>query len=74
MGFSRVHYTAVVDSEKERLTVVMFCRPDSEKEIKPIDKLVNESRSMLYKPVKDYGGLYFKYSIQGIRPIDAFKI
>ncbi|KEH36374.1 putative codeine 3-O-demethylase [Medicago truncatula] len=69
---SPVH-RAVVDSEKERLTVVMTCRPNSEKEVKPIDKLVNESRPVLYKTVKDYAILYPKISPYG-RPIDQCKI
>ncbi|KHN20035.1 Codeine O-demethylase [Glycine soja] len=32
----------VINKKKERLTVAIFCVPDSEKEIKPVDKLVNE--------------------------------
>lgn len=38
---SPVH-RVVINKAKERLTVAMFCVPDSEKEIKPVDKLVNE--------------------------------
>jgi isopenicillin N synthase-like dioxygenase len=67
-------HRAVVNPEKERLTVAMFCRPDLEKEIKPVDKLVNESKPILYKPVKDYSKKFFQYYQQGKRPIEAFKI
>nr|KYP64930.1 Protein SRG1 [Cajanus cajan] len=71
--WSPVH-RAVIDAEKERLTVAMFCTPDSEKEIKPVDKLVNESRPVLYRPVKNYPEIYNQYYQQGIRPIEASKI
>ncbi|CAI8600386.1 unnamed protein product [Vicia faba] len=70
---SPVH-RVVTNAEKERLTVAMFCIPDSEKEIKPVEKLVNESRPILYRPVKDYVGIYFQYYQQGKRPIEASKI
>ncbi|XP_061368359.1 protein SRG1-like [Gastrolobium bilobum] len=70
---SPVH-RAVINAEKERLTVAMFCIPDSEKEIKPVDKLVNESRPTLYRPVKNYTKIYFQYYQQGKRPIEASKI
>ncbi|KAF2318123.1 hypothetical protein GH714_041474 [Hevea brasiliensis] len=50
---SPVH-RVVTNSEKERITVAVFCIPDSDKEIKPADALVNETRPRLYKNVKDY--------------------
>ncbi|XP_027904050.1 codeine O-demethylase-like [Vigna unguiculata] len=67
-------HRAVVNAEKERLTVAMFLVPDSEKEIKPVDKLVKESRTALYKPVKNYVEIYLQYYQQGKRAIEAFKI
>ncbi|KAK7352075.1 hypothetical protein VNO80_17491 [Phaseolus coccineus] len=67
-------HRAVVNAEKERLTAAMFFHPDSEKEIKPVDKLVNESRPVLYKPTKNYVDLYFQNYQQGKRAIEAFKI
>lgn len=67
-------HRAVINSEKERLTVAMFCLTDSEKEIKPVEKLVNESRPTLYRPVKNYSEIYFQYYHQGKRPIEASKI
>ncbi|XP_020218690.1 protein SRG1 [Cajanus cajan] len=70
---SPVH-RAVINAENERLTVAMFCTPDPEKEIKPLDKLVNESRPALYRPVKKYTEIYFQYYQQGRRPIEASRI
>ncbi|RDX66271.1 Flavanone 3-dioxygenase 2, partial [Mucuna pruriens] len=60
---SPVH-RVVTNKEKERLTAAMFCVPDSEKEIKPLDELVNDSRPILYRP----------YYQQGRRPMEASKI
>ncbi|PNY08682.1 codeine O-demethylase-like [Trifolium pratense] len=70
---SPVH-RVVTNAEKERLTVATFCIPDSEKEIKPVDKLVNESRPILYRPVKNFVDIYFQYYQKGRRPIEASKI
>ncbi|KAJ7957698.1 2-oxoglutarate (2OG) and Fe(II)-dependent oxygenase superfamily protein [Quillaja saponaria] len=70
---SPVH-RVVTNSEKERSTVAVFCIPEPEKEIGPIDKLVNESRPRLYKTVKSYVEIYFEHYQQGKRPIDAAKI
>ncbi|KAK7255201.1 hypothetical protein RIF29_28605 [Crotalaria pallida] len=73
MFHSPVH-RVVTNAEKERLTIATFCIPDPEKEIKPLDKLVNESRPILYRPVKHYTEIYFQYYQQGKRPIEASKI
>ncbi|KAK2446787.1 2-oxoglutarate (2OG) and Fe(II)-dependent oxygenase superfamily protein [Trifolium repens] len=70
---SPVH-RVVTNAEKERLTVATFCIPDSEKEIKPVDKLVNESRPINYRPVKNFVDIYFQYYQKGRRPIEASKI
>ncbi|CAJ1973036.1 unnamed protein product [Sphenostylis stenocarpa] len=67
-------HRAVINAEKARLTVAMFFLPDSGKEIKPVDKLVNESRPVLYRTVKNYVGIYFQHYQQGKRAIEASKI
>ncbi|XP_047152975.1 2-oxoglutarate-dependent dioxygenase 11-like [Vigna umbellata] len=70
---SPVH-RVVINKEKERLTAAMFCIPDPEKVIKPLDKLVDETRPILYRPVKNYVEIYFQYYQQGKRPMEASKI
>jgi isopenicillin N synthase-like dioxygenase len=64
-------HRAVINAEKERLTVAIFCIPDPEKEIKPIYKLENESRPILYRPVKNHVDIYFQYYQQGKRAIEV---
>jgi len=70
---SLVHRVAT-NSERERITLVVFCIPELEIEIEPVDGLVNESTPRLYKKVKNYVDIYFQYYQQGKRPIDAAKI
>ncbi|KAK7310602.1 hypothetical protein RJT34_08203 [Clitoria ternatea] len=67
-------HRVVTNAEKERITLAMFCTPDSERVIKPVDKLVNESRPVLYRPVINYPDIFFQYYQQGRRPIEASKI
>jgi len=70
---SPVH-RVMTNSERERISLAVFCIPESENEIEPVDGLVNESRPRLYKKVKNYVDIYFQYYQQGKRPMDAAKI
>ncbi|KAF5482253.1 hypothetical protein F2P56_002838 [Juglans regia] len=70
---SPVH-RVVTNSERERISLAVFCIPEPEKEIQPVDGLVNKSRPRLYKKVKNYVDIYFQNYQQGKRPIDAAKI
>ncbi|XP_061991312.1 protein SRG1-like [Rosa rugosa] len=67
---SPVH-KVVINGEKERISLAVFCFPDSETEIKPFKSLINESRPRLYKKMKNYGDIFFEYYQQGRRPIEA---
>ncbi|KAL5547725.1 hypothetical protein UlMin_002956 [Ulmus minor] len=70
---SRVH-RVVTNSERERISLAVFYIPESEKDIEPIENLVDESRPRLYRKVKNYVDIYFKYYQQGRRPMEAAKI
>ncbi|XP_047338101.1 codeine O-demethylase-like [Impatiens glandulifera] len=70
---SPVH-RVVANSDKERLTLAVFCAPDPEKEIEPLEVLVNEERPKAYKKVTNYPAIYFQYYQKGMRPIDSVKI
>ncbi|KAM5548046.1 protein SRG1-like [Rosa sericea] len=67
---SPVH-KVVINGEKERISLAVFCFPDSETEIKPFESLINESRPRSYKKMKNYGDIFFEYYQQGRRPIEA---
>jgi len=70
---SPVH-RVVTNSERERLTLAVFCLPDSKMEIGPAEELIDEERPRLYKTMKDYVAIYFENYQLGKRPIDAVKI
>jgi isopenicillin N synthase-like dioxygenase len=72
--FKSLVHRVVTNSERERITLAVFCIPELEIEIGPVDGLVNESTPRLYKKVKNYVDIYFQYYQQGKRPIDAAKI
>ncbi|XP_028760760.1 codeine O-demethylase [Neltuma alba] len=72
--FESPMHRAVINSEKERHTLAMFCAPDTEAEIEPVKELVDESRPKLYKSIKNYVKTYFQYYQQNKRAIDAAKI
>ncbi|XP_075651697.1 protein SRG1-like [Castanea sativa] len=70
---SPVH-RVVTNSERERISLAVFCLPGFNEEIGPIDRLVDESRPRLYKKVKNYVSIYLEYFKQRKRPIEAVKI
>ena len=70
---SPVH-RVVTNSERERTSVAVFCSPDPDNDIEPVDGAVSETRPRLYKKVQDYGSKYFQYYQEGKRPIEAVKI
>lgn len=72
--FKSAVHRVVANSEKERLSVAMFCSPCSEMEIGPFKKLVNENQPPLYKTIKEYGQIFFQYHPKGERPITSMKI
>ncbi|XP_021812086.1 codeine O-demethylase-like [Prunus avium] len=70
---SPVH-RVVINPDTERISLAAFCMPESDKEIEPLESLVNESTQRLYKKMKNYESIYFEYYQQGRRPIEASKI
>ncbi|GMQ07288.1 hypothetical protein CsSME_00051542 [Camellia sinensis var. sinensis] len=70
---SPVH-RVVTNSERERITLAVFCMPESNNEIEPVEGLIDEKRPRLYKSMKDYGNIYFQNYQLGKRPIDAAKL
>ncbi|KAK9055123.1 hypothetical protein SSX86_026205 [Deinandra increscens subsp. villosa] len=70
---SPVH-RVVVDSEKERMTLAVFCPVQSNQVIGPVEGLVTDERPRLYKNVTYSLDFFLKIFQQGRRPIDACKI
>ncbi|CAK9163532.1 unnamed protein product [Ilex paraguariensis] len=67
-------HRVVTNSERERMTLAVFCTPGSDKEVQPVEELIGENRPRLYKKVKNYVDIFFQNYQQGKRPIEAAKI
>lgn len=67
-------HRVVTNSERERMTVAVFCLPDSTRDIEPAEELITETRPRLYKKIKNYLGSYFENYQEGKRTIEAAKI
>lgn len=72
--FKSPTHRAVTNRESERISVVLFSTPNSDREIEPLDGLVDETRPRLYKKLKDYPSFFFQYYQRGERPIEAAKV
>lgn len=70
---SPVH-RVVTNSERERISMAMFCIPEPQREIGPADGLISEIRPRLYKNVKNFVDLYFQNYQQGKRLIDTLRL
>ncbi|KAL6974071.1 hypothetical protein U1Q18_028253 [Sarracenia purpurea var. burkii] len=71
---SPVH-RVMTNSERERITVAVFCFPESDKEIGPIEELIADGRMpRLYRNVSNFFEIYLKNSLSDKRPIDIVKI
>lgn len=60
--------------QTERISVIMFYNPATDKEIGPQDRLVNQENPRLFKDVKDYGTTYFEYYQRGMRALHTVQI
>ncbi|GAB2223727.1 hypothetical protein Droror1_Dr00004467 [Drosera rotundifolia] len=70
---SPVH-RVVTNSERERVSVAMFCTPDPENEIGPAAELINDGQPQLYRNVKNYPTIFYHYYQLGESPLASVKI
>lgn len=67
---SPVH-RVVTNSERERFSLAVFCTPNSDREIEPVNGVVTDGRPTMYKKVKNYVSYFFEYFQRGRRPVEA---
>lgn len=67
-------HRVVTDSERGRMSLAVFCLPNPNQEVGPVNGVVNEARPRLYKTVKDYTSIFYSYFEKGTRPIESAKI
>ncbi|XP_058206922.1 protein SRG1-like isoform X1 [Rhododendron vialii] len=73
-AFTSPTHRVVTNREREKMSVVMFKRPEPENEIEPVDQLVDEKRPRLYKKVKNYSALNYECFQKGLVLLDTLKI
>lgn len=67
-------HRAVTNSERMRISLAIFQIPEIEREIGPVEGLVDEERPKKYKNIKNYGAINYECYQKGIVPIDTLKI
>lgn len=67
-------HRAVTNSEKLRISVVVYNEAEKEKEIGPVDGLVDEKRPRLYRNVKNFGDFNYACFQNGKMALDTLKI
>lgn len=72
--FKSPTHKVVVNPKYDRISLAMLSLPNREKEIGPLPELINGERPQLYKRLKDYGQVYYRYMASEERQINAVKI
>ncbi|XP_034583244.1 protein LATERAL BRANCHING OXIDOREDUCTASE 1 [Setaria viridis] len=75
-GVFRAPMHRVVTSDKERVSLVMFYLPEPEKELEPVEELVDEARPAMYRKLKadTFADRFFDAFAAGERAIDFLKL
>ena len=72
--FKSPMHRVVTNSERMRISVAMFNEPAPDKEIGPVDGLIDEKRPRLYRNVKNYAAFNFECFQKGVVPLESAKI
>ena len=72
--FKSVIHRVVTNSERMRISVAMFNEPGEDKEIGPVEGLIDENRPRLYRNVKNYASFNFECFQKGLVPLEFAKI
>ena len=72
--FKSPMHRVVTNSERMRISVAMFNEPETDKEIGPLEGLIDEERPRLYRNVKNYGAFNFKCFQKGLIPLESARI
>ncbi|GAB2289494.1 hypothetical protein Dimus_023804 [Dionaea muscipula] len=70
---SPVH-RVVTSSERERISLAMFCTPDPENEIGPAAELITDVQPPAFKTVKNYPSIYYHYYQLDQTPLSSIKL
>ncbi|KAI4335648.1 hypothetical protein L6164_014279 [Bauhinia variegata] len=66
-------HRVITNTEKLRMSLAMLYEPDPEKEIEPVEGLIDETRPRLYRNVKNYRIINYKCYQQGKIPLETVE-
>lgn len=74
--YRSIEHRGIVNSEKERISIATFHRPQMNKVIGPIPSLVTPERPVMFKNigVADYLNAFLKRELQGKSHMDVIRI
>ncbi|XP_057416028.1 jasmonate-induced oxygenase 4-like [Lotus japonicus] len=72
--FKSPMHRVVTNTEKLRMSLVVFNVPDAENEIGPVEGLINETRPRLYRNIKDYLMINYSCYQEGKIPLETIKV
>ena len=70
---SPVH-RVVTNSDRERISLAVFCFLDPKREIGPVAGLSTSDLPQMYRTVKDYESIFFEHYQLGQRPLNDVKL
>ncbi|XP_050370809.1 protein SRG1-like [Argentina anserina] len=75
-SYRSIEHRAIVNSEKERLSIATFCNPRFDGEIRPASSLITEQTPAAYTRigVEDYTKAFFARKLQGKSFLDYLKL
>lgn len=72
--FKSPMHRVLTNTEKLRISVAMFNEPEQDKEIGPVNQLIDEKRPRLYRNVKNFAEFNYECSQKGKVAIEEAKI
>ncbi|KAL2338439.1 hypothetical protein Fmac_012885 [Flemingia macrophylla] len=72
--FKSIMHRVVTNTERLRISVAMFNKPDPENEIGPVEGLIDESRPRLYINVKNYTDINYRCYQEGKIALETVQI
>lgn len=72
--FKSPMHRVVTNTERMRMSVAMFNEPQPDREIGPVECLIDEKRPRLYRNVKDYGAINYECFQKGQIALETVQI
>ncbi|XP_044472501.1 probable 2-oxoglutarate/Fe(II)-dependent dioxygenase [Mangifera indica] len=67
-------HRVVTNTERLRMSLALFIEPEPEREIGPVEDLIDEQRPRIYRNVKDYGAINYECYQKGLVALETVKV